>query len=143
MFPKQLTRQTSWRHSTKVQVPMQTPQMVPLNREDQHFYSEPLQDDQTFHHLSKGEPRHPAEEAHFVLLNPQSCSFRHYPAFVNTDDGGYINQVVNRELHFLAQLSLHHEGQFLHHWILHQSVNLLFHFLLIQGPLCQKNTLLI
>ena len=39
--------------------------LPPLDAEEQTLYSEPLPDDRASHPISKGEPRHPAEEAHF------------------------------------------------------------------------------
>ena len=63
------------------------PHLAPLNVEEQWFYSEPLLDDRASHFISKGEPRHPAEEAHFGRLYPQSCSFGHYPQLVSIGEG--------------------------------------------------------
>ncbi|MEQ2301202.1 hypothetical protein AMECASPLE_033508 [Ameca splendens] len=45
---------------------------------------------------------HPAEEAHFSCLSPGSRSFGHDPKFMRIGEG--------RNVHLLAQLSLHHNG---------------------------------
>ena len=57
---------------------------------------------------AKGESSHPAEETHLSHLDPQSCSFSHYPQLVTIGEGWNKDQPVNRELCLLAQLSLHH-----------------------------------
>ncbi|KAK0145384.1 hypothetical protein N1851_015733 [Merluccius polli] len=51
------------------------PHLAPLNAEEWRVYSELLPDDRASHPISKGEPSHPAEEAHFGRLHPRSCSF--------------------------------------------------------------------
>ncbi|MEQ2264404.1 hypothetical protein XENORESO_005047 [Xenotaenia resolanae] len=50
------------------------------------------------------------EEAHFSRLYPGSRSFGHDPKFMAIGEGGNVDRLVNRELCFLAQLSLHHNG---------------------------------
>ena len=45
-------------------------------------------DGRASHPISKGEPGHPAEEAHFSRLYLPSCSFGHYLKLVSTGEGG-------------------------------------------------------
>ncbi|TWW78157.1 hypothetical protein D4764_11G0002780 [Takifugu flavidus] len=47
------------------------PHLAPLNAEEQRLYSELLPDGRAFHPISKGEPSHPTEEAHFGRLYPR------------------------------------------------------------------------
>ncbi|TWW77476.1 hypothetical protein D4764_12G0008660 [Takifugu flavidus] len=44
------------------------PHLAPLNAEEQRLYSELLPDGRASHPISKGEPSHPTEEAHFSRL---------------------------------------------------------------------------
>ncbi|MEQ2222926.1 hypothetical protein ILYODFUR_031581, partial [Ilyodon furcidens] len=63
--PEHLTREPFRRHPNQIPEP---PQLAPLDVENQPLYSESLSDDRASHPISKGEPRHPAEETHFGLL---------------------------------------------------------------------------
>ncbi|MED6255108.1 hypothetical protein ATANTOWER_004793 [Ataeniobius toweri] len=63
--PEHLTREASRRHSNQMPKP---PQLAPLDVEKQWLYSESLPDDRVSPPISKGEPRHPAEETHFGCL---------------------------------------------------------------------------
>ncbi|TWW71173.1 hypothetical protein D4764_17G0006560 [Takifugu flavidus] len=47
------------------------PHLAPLNAEEQWLYSELLPDGRASHPISKGEPSHPTEEAHFGRLYPK------------------------------------------------------------------------
>ncbi|MEQ2190311.1 hypothetical protein GOODEAATRI_034443 [Goodea atripinnis] len=85
-------------------------QLAPLDVEEQRLYSEPLQDSRAPHPISKGASGHPTEEAHFSRLYPGSNSFGHDPKFMAIGEGGNVDQLVNHELRFSAQLSLHHNG---------------------------------
>ncbi|MEQ2243855.1 hypothetical protein ILYODFUR_011108, partial [Ilyodon furcidens] len=62
------------------------------------------------HPISKGVPSHPMKEAHFSRLYPGSHSFGHDPKFMAIGEGRNIDRPINRELRFLAQLSLHHNA---------------------------------
>ncbi|TWW73494.1 hypothetical protein D4764_15G0008880 [Takifugu flavidus] len=46
------------------------PHLAPLNAEEQRLYCELLPDGRASHPISKGEPSHPTEEAHFGRLYP-------------------------------------------------------------------------
>ena len=50
-------------------------QLAPLDVEEQLLYSELLLGDRAPHPISKGAPRHPAEETHFGSLYPGSYKF--------------------------------------------------------------------
>ncbi|MED6287781.1 hypothetical protein CHARACLAT_019721 [Characodon lateralis] len=50
------------------------------------------------------------EEAHFSGLYPGSRCFGHDPKFMAIGEGRNVDRLVNRELRFSAQLSLHHNG---------------------------------
>ena len=78
--PEHLTREASRRHPNQMPEP---PHLAPLDAEEQRFYSEPLPDDWASHPISKGEPRHPAEETHVARLYPRSRSFGYYPITTN------------------------------------------------------------
>ena len=78
--PEHLTRDASRRHPNQMPEPAH---LAPLDAEEQRFYSEPLPDDQASHPISKGERRHPAEEAHFDRLYSPSRSFGHYLSCVD------------------------------------------------------------
>ncbi|KAJ8395912.1 hypothetical protein AAFF_G00027950 [Aldrovandia affinis] len=80
--PEHLTREASRRHPNQMPEP---PHLAPLDAEEQRLYSEPLPDDRAPHPISKGEPRHPAEETHFSRLYSRSRSFGHYPQLVTID----------------------------------------------------------
>ena len=86
--PEHLTRQASRRHPN--QMP-ESPHLTPVNAEEQRFYSEPLPDDRASHPISKGEPRHPAEETHFGRLYLRSRSFGHYPQLVTIGEDGNVD----------------------------------------------------
>ncbi len=86
------------------------PHLAPLHAEEQWFYSELLPDDRASHPISKGEPSHPTEEAHFGRLYSRSCSFGHYPKLMTIGEGRNKDRPVNRELCLSAQLPLHHDG---------------------------------
>ncbi|MED6234357.1 hypothetical protein ATANTOWER_027861 [Ataeniobius toweri] len=81
------------------------PQLAPLDVEEQRLYSEPLPDGRAPHPISNGVPGHPTEEAHFSRLYPRSRSFSHDPKFMAIGEGRNVDQPVNRDLRFLAQLS--------------------------------------
>ncbi|MED6271057.1 hypothetical protein CHARACLAT_016371 [Characodon lateralis] len=89
---------------------LESPQLAPLNVEEQQLYSEPLPDGRAPQPISKGVPGHPMEEAHFSRLYPGSCSFGHDPKFTAIGEGRNVDRPVNRELRFSAQLSVHHNG---------------------------------
>ncbi|TWW62362.1 hypothetical protein D4764_04G0010090 [Takifugu flavidus] len=65
--PEHLTREASRGHPNKMPKP---PHLAPLNAEEQRLYSELLPDGRASHPISKGEPSHPTEEAHFGRLYP-------------------------------------------------------------------------
>ena len=90
-----------------IQIP-EPPQLALLDVEEQRLYSELLLGDRAPHHISKGAPRHPAEETHFGRLYPGSRSFGHDPKFMTIGDCRNVNWTVNQELRLSAQLSLHH-----------------------------------
>ncbi|PWA25445.1 hypothetical protein CCH79_00005356 [Gambusia affinis] len=56
MCPEHLTGEASRRHPTQMPEP---PQLALLDVKEQRLYSESLPDDQAFHPVSKGKPRHP------------------------------------------------------------------------------------
>ncbi|MEQ2255054.1 hypothetical protein ILYODFUR_009835 [Ilyodon furcidens] len=96
--PEHLTREASRTHPNQMPEP---PQLAPLDVEKQRLYSEPLPDDRASHLISKGEPRHPAEETHFDRLYPGSRSFGHDPKLMTIDDGRNVDRPVNRELQYI------------------------------------------
>ena len=67
------------------------PQLTPLDVEEQRLYSELLPGDRAPHPISKGAPRHPAEETHFSCLYPRSCSFGHDPKFMTIGEGRNVD----------------------------------------------------
>ncbi|KAK3560072.1 hypothetical protein QTP86_033795 [Hemibagrus guttatus] len=69
-------RETSRRHPKQMPEP---PQLPPFDVEEQWLYSELLPGDIAPYPISKGAPRHPAEEAHFGRLYPGSYPFGHDP----------------------------------------------------------------
>ncbi|MEQ2295371.1 hypothetical protein AMECASPLE_013628 [Ameca splendens] len=73
-------------------------QLPPLDVEEQQLYSELLLDGRAPHPISKGEPSHPTEEAHFSRLYPGSRSFGHDPKFMAIGEG----RNVDRPLHILV-----------------------------------------
>ena len=72
--------------------------------------------------LSKGEPSHPTEEAHFSRVYLRSHSFRHYPMLMTNSEIRKKDRPVNREL-CLSSHSPHHCRH-----RSHPPVDLLFHF---------------
>ncbi|MED6268052.1 hypothetical protein CHARACLAT_018368 [Characodon lateralis] len=62
MCLEHLTRKASRRHPNQM-----PPQLAPLDVDKQRLKSESLPDDRASHLISKAEPRHPAEEAHFIV----------------------------------------------------------------------------
>ncbi|MEQ2218505.1 hypothetical protein XENOCAPTIV_004102 [Xenoophorus captivus] len=86
----------------------ESPQLAPLDVEEQRLYSEPLPDGRAPHPISKGVPGHPTEEAHFSRLYPGSRG--HDSKFMAIGEGRNVDRPVNRELRFSAQLSVHHNG---------------------------------
>ncbi|MED6278275.1 hypothetical protein CHARACLAT_022045 [Characodon lateralis] len=86
------------------------PQLIPFDVNEQRLYSELLPNRLAPHPISKGVTGHPAEEAHFNNLYPGSHSFGHDQRFMPISKGRNVDGLVNRELRFLAQLILHHNG---------------------------------
>ena len=84
-------------------------QLAPLDVEEQRLYSVHLPGDRALHPISKGAPRHPAEETHFSRLYPGSYSFGHDPKFMTIGEGRNVDWPVNWELRLSTQLSLHHD----------------------------------
>ncbi|MEQ2211579.1 hypothetical protein XENOCAPTIV_007735 [Xenoophorus captivus] len=68
-----------------------SPQLAPLDVEEQRLYSEPLPDGRAPHPISKGVPGHPTEEAHFSRLYPRSRSFSHDPKFMAIGEGRNVD----------------------------------------------------
>ena len=64
---------------------------APLDVEEQRLYSELLPGDRAPHPISKGAPRHPAEETHFGRLYPGSYSFGHDPKFMTIGEGRNVD----------------------------------------------------
>ncbi|KAK3517299.1 hypothetical protein QTP70_002944 [Hemibagrus guttatus] len=71
-YPEHLPREMSQRHPKQMPEP---PQLPPFDVEEQRLYSELLLGDRAPYPISKGAPRHPAEEAHFGHLYPGSYPF--------------------------------------------------------------------
>ncbi|KAK3529130.1 hypothetical protein QTP70_016558 [Hemibagrus guttatus] len=69
-------KETSRRHPKQMPEP---PQLPPFDVVEQWLYSELLPGDIAPYPISKGAPRHPAEEAHFGRLYPGSYPFGHDP----------------------------------------------------------------
>ena len=67
------------------------PTLAPLDVEGQRLYSKLLPDDRTPHPISKGAPRHPAEETHFSRLYTGSYSFGHDPKFTTIGEGRNVD----------------------------------------------------
>ncbi|MEQ2294357.1 hypothetical protein AMECASPLE_003072 [Ameca splendens] len=86
------------------------PQLTPLDVEEQQLYSELLPDGRAPHPISKGVHGHPTEEANFSRFYLESHSLGHDTKFMPIAEGRNVDRQVNRELHFSAQLSLHHNG---------------------------------
>ncbi|TWW68291.1 hypothetical protein D4764_19G0000890 [Takifugu flavidus] len=63
--PEHLTREASREHPNEMP---KSPHLAPLNVEEQRLYSKLLPDGRASHPISKGEPSHPTEEAHFGYL---------------------------------------------------------------------------
>lgn len=82
---KHPTEESSRKHPNQM---LESPQLDPLNVETQCLYSKSLLHDWTFHPISKGESKHPAEHTHFVLLHPWSYSFSNWPELVTIDKVG-------------------------------------------------------
>ncbi|KAM9733736.1 uncharacterized protein ACNS7B_015724 [Menidia menidia] len=68
---RSLTREATREHPNQMPMP---PKLAPLNMDEQLFHSEPLPDSQASNPVSKGGPRHPAEETCFDRLHLQSRS---------------------------------------------------------------------
>lgn len=62
--------------------------------------TQPLQNYQALHSISKAEPRQPSEENHFYCLYLQSNSFRQFPQLMDIGVGRNIDRSVNRHLCF-------------------------------------------
>lgn len=62
--------------------------------------TQPLQNYQALHSISKAEPRQPSEESHFYCLYLQSNSFRQFPQLMDIGVGRNIDRSVNRNLCF-------------------------------------------
>ncbi|CAG5932572.1 unnamed protein product [Menidia menidia] len=108
--PEHLPREATRRHPEQMPEP---PQLAPLHVEEQRLYSEPLPDGRASHPISKGEPRHPAEETHFGRLYPRSRSFGHYPKLVTIDEGFTSSPANDREMG--QQLSQKEEPESIKH----------------------------
>lgn len=61
------------------------PYLAPFDMYKQQLFSESLLDDQAFHPISQGEPRHPVEETHFsfyvLSVTTQSFTLQHLYCF--------------------------------------------------------------
>jgi len=77
------------------------------------------------HPISKGEPRHPAEETHFGRLYSRSRSFGHYPQLVTIGEGGNVDW---GSLSFGLDVCLAHRQRLKAEmiWITYTSVKALF-----------------
>lgn len=62
--------------------------------------TQPLQNYQALHSISKAEPRQPSEESNFYCLYLQSNSFRQFPQLMDIGVGRNIDRSVNRHLCF-------------------------------------------
>ena len=80
------------------------PQLTPFDTKEQRLDSKLPPDVRAPYPISKGEPGHPAEEAHFGRLYSRSRSFGHDPEFVTIGEGWNIDRPVNGELRLPAQL---------------------------------------
>ncbi|TWW57296.1 Transthyretin Prealbumin TBPA [Takifugu flavidus] len=94
--PEHLTRDASRGHPNQMPKP---PHLAPLNAEEQRLYSELLPDGRASHHISKGEPSPPTEEAHFGRLYLLSCCFGHYPKLMTIGEGRNKDRPVVFEAH--------------------------------------------
>lgn len=88
------------------QVP-KPPQLPSFDVEEQWLYFESLLNDPAPCPISKGQPSHSSlEETNFCCLYPRLHSFGYYSELVTIGEGRKIDWLINRQLHFHAQLSL-------------------------------------
>lgn len=104
-------REGSRRHPDQMPGP---PQLVPYNAKEQRLHFEPLPDVRPPYPISKAEPSHPAEKANFNHLYWWPCSFGHYLQILTIGEGWEVHGSINRDLHFMAQSSLHPNGYLQH-----------------------------
>ncbi|KAK3559006.1 hypothetical protein QTP86_000109 [Hemibagrus guttatus] len=86
--PEHLPRETSRRHPKQMPKP---PQLSPFDVEEQRLYSELLPGDRAPYPISKGLPRHPAEEAHSGCLYLGSYPFGHDPELMTTGESRNVD----------------------------------------------------
>ncbi|KAK3535221.1 hypothetical protein QTP70_004776 [Hemibagrus guttatus] len=86
--PENLPRETYRRHPKQMPEP---PQLPPFDVEEQRLYSELLPGDRAPYPISKGAPRHPAEEAHFGRLYPGSYPFGHDPELMTIGESRSVD----------------------------------------------------
>lgn len=90
-------------HQKQMSIPLQ---LIPLNVKEQWLYSKFVPTDWASYPISKGAPSHPEEETHFGCVYLWSSLFSHYSKFMTIGASRSVDWPVNRELCYMANLSL-------------------------------------